>query len=73
MSFNALLVDKQADGTISAAVNRLSQDRLPVDGNVTVAIEYSTLNYKDGLCDLEVNGALVNAPACRRDRADNRM
>ncbi len=62
MSFNALLVDKQADGTISAAVNRLSQDRLPVDGNVTVAIEYSTLNYKDGLCITGAGGLVRTFP-----------
>ena len=53
MSFRALVVDKAEDGTISQAIQTLDDDRLPADGDVTVAVEYSTLNYKDGLC---VNG-----------------
>ena len=48
--FNALIVDKAEDGTISQSIQQIGEDRLPVDGDVTVAIDYSTVNYKDGLC-----------------------
>ena len=49
MTFKALVVDKNEDGKTSAAVKEIDENQLP-DGNVTVAVEYSTLNYKDGLC-----------------------
>lgn len=44
--FQALVLDKNPD--FSAAVREVGEDFLP-DGDVTVAVEYSTLNYKDGL------------------------
>ena len=47
--FNALIVEKDKDGKTHAAVRSIDESRLP-DGDVTVAVEYSTLNYKDGLC-----------------------
>jgi acrylyl-CoA reductase (NADPH) len=43
------VVDKDDQGKTSAAVQQLEVDRLPA-GDVTVAVEFSTLNYKDGLC-----------------------
>lgn len=49
MSFRAIVVDKDADGRTHAAVREITLDDLPA-GEVTVAVEYSTLNYKDGLC-----------------------
>jgi acrylyl-CoA reductase (NADPH) len=49
MDFNALVVDRDADARTRAAVRRLGLDDLP-DGEVTVAVEFSTVNYKDGLC-----------------------
>lgn len=49
MSFNALVVEKGEDGKTSAAITPLTVDDLP-PGEVTVAVEYSTVNYKDGLC-----------------------
>ncbi len=55
--FNALVVEKDGDGVTSAAVRQLTDDQLPV-GDVTVAVEYSTLNYKDGLC-IGPGGGLV--------------
>lgn len=48
MSINALLVTKDGDGKTAAGVETITEDQLP-EGNVTVAVEYSTLNYKDGL------------------------
>ena len=55
--FRALVVHKDEAGATSAGVESLSEDRLP-EGEVTVAIDYSTLNYKDGLC-LGSGGGLV--------------
>jgi acrylyl-CoA reductase (NADPH) len=59
MGFNALLVTKSDDGKTSATVQSLPDDALPA-GEVTVAVEYSTVNYKDGLC-IGPGGGLVRA------------
>ena len=59
--FNALVVEKAEDGTTRAAVQSLSEDRLP-EGEVTVAVAYSTLNYKDGLCIGPGGGLVRNYP-----------
>lgn len=61
MSFNALLVEKNEDGKTSASVQQLDESRLP-DGDVTVAVEYSTVNYKDGLCVGPGGGLVRNYP-----------
>ncbi len=58
--FRALLLEKDADGLIGAHVRELEDSALP-PGEVTVAIEYSTLNYKDGLCLSATGGGLVRA------------
>lgn len=55
--FKALLVEKDEDGQTSPSVTEIDESRLP-EGDVTVAIEYSTVNYKDGLC-LGSGGGLV--------------
>ena len=57
MSFHALVVEKNEEGKTSAAVQQITKDQLPA-GNVTVAVEYSTVNYKDGLC-IGPGGGLV--------------
>ena len=57
MSFKALIVDKNEDGKTSASVRDLTDDQLP-EGEVTVAVDYSTVNYKDGLC-IGPGGGLV--------------
>lgn len=54
--FNALLVTKDDDGQ-HVAFTRLGDSDLP-DGDVLVDVEYSTLNYKDGL-------ALTGGPILR--------
>ena len=46
-SFAALVVDEE-DGTVRAAMRDLPVDALP-DGDVLIAVAYSSLNYKDGL------------------------
>lgn len=48
MSLKALVVRRDGDRT-SRAVETLDDDSLP-EGEVTVDVEYSTINYKDGLC-----------------------
>ena len=59
--FNALVVNKGEDEKTSAAVEKVSIDQLP-EGNVTVAVEYSTVNYKDGLCIGPGGGLVRNYP-----------
>jgi acrylyl-CoA reductase (NADPH) len=45
--FKALILD-EANGKVSARIDRLPESALPA-GDVTVDVEYSTLNYKDGM------------------------
>ena len=59
--FNAIVVNKDEDEKTSAAVEQISVDQLP-EGNVTVAVEYSTVNYKDGLCIGSGGGMVRNYP-----------
>ncbi len=57
--FNALVMEKDDEsGLASPVVKQLSTDDLP-SGEVTVAVEYSTVNYKDGLCMSPKGGGLV--------------
>ncbi|HEX5509950.1 MAG TPA: MDR family oxidoreductase [Pseudolabrys sp.] len=57
-SFKAIVIEK-ADGGTKAALTDFDEANL-MDGDVTVAVEYSTLNYKDGLA---ITGT---APVVRR-------
>jgi acrylyl-CoA reductase (NADPH) len=59
--FNALVVEKDATGQITIAVRQLKEDDLP-QGNVTVRVEYSTVNYKDGLCMSPGNSLVQQYP-----------
>ena len=45
--FNAIVIDKNDDGQ-HASVRQLDEVQLP-DGDVTIDVAFSTLNYKDGL------------------------
>lgn len=54
----ALLMEKGEDGLARARVADLPEDSLPA-GDVTVRVEFSTLNYKDGLCLSPSGGGLV--------------
>lgn len=47
--FNAILLTKNDDGGTNARIAQLDDAQLPADGDVTVRIDYSTINYKDGL------------------------
>ncbi len=59
--FNALIVDKDDDGKTHAEVRQIGLDDLP-HAEVTVAVEYSTVNYKDGLCIGPGGGLVRNYP-----------
>jgi acrylyl-CoA reductase (NADPH) len=56
--FRAVLMEKAEDGTATARLADLDDSALP-EGEVTVAISHSTLNYKDGLCLSATGGGLV--------------
>ncbi|CUH53642.1 acryloyl-CoA reductase [Shimia marina] len=56
--FKALVMEQGEDGLASSAIKELSEADLP-QGDVTVAVEYSTVNYKDGLCLSPKGGGLV--------------
>ncbi|MCX5569076.1 MDR family oxidoreductase [Kaistia nematophila] len=56
MTFNGLWATK-TDDAISVALARLEDDQL-MDGDVTVAVDYSTVNYKDGLA-VTGKGAII--------------
>ncbi len=58
--FKALILEQDDDGKASASVQEIGEERLP-EGEVTVAVEYSTVNYKDGLCLSPRGGGLVRA------------
>lgn len=47
--FRAILLNKNDDGSTRAELTQLDDAQLPPEGDVTVAIDYSTINYKDGL------------------------
>lgn len=59
--FNALVVNKDDAGKTQAAVQQIGLDDLP-EAEVTVAVEYSTVNYKDGLCVGPGGGLVRNYP-----------
>ncbi len=58
--FRALVLD-QGDGKINASVQELNETSLPA-GNVTVAVDYSTINYKDGLVLTGAGGLVKRYP-----------
>jgi acrylyl-CoA reductase (NADPH) len=58
MTFRALVLH-EAGGKVSSHIEAVDEERLP-EGEVTVAVEYSTLNYKDGMI-LQGQGRLVRA------------
>lgn len=59
--FKALLVDKSADGVVSSSVTEVSDDQLPA-GDTTIAVDYSTINYKDGLAILNRSPIIRSFP-----------
>lgn len=57
MAIRALVVTQEDQAPAEAEVTEVAEHQLP-DADVTVAIDYSTLNYKDGLC-ITATGGLV--------------
>ncbi|WP_435530899.1 MDR family oxidoreductase [Pseudotabrizicola alkalilacus] len=53
-------MEKGEDGQAVARLAELTEDALP-EGDVTVRVEFSTLNYKDGLCLSATGGGLVRS------------
>lgn len=47
--FNAILLNKNEDGSTDAKLTQLDDAQLPADSDVTVRVDYSTINFKDGL------------------------
>ena len=58
--FKALVVDN-AGGSVISAVQQLDESLLP-PGDVTIAVEYSTVNYKDGLVVTGAGGLVKQYP-----------
>lgn len=56
--FRALVLDKNAEGLAKTSIQQLDLAALPA-GDVTVAVDFSTVNYKDGLCLSATGGGLV--------------
>jgi len=59
--FNALIVNKDDVGKTNASVSQISEHQLP-EGDVLVSVDYSTVNYKDGLCIGPGGGLVRNYP-----------
>ena len=56
----AIIVEQGEDRAVSASVQEIEESRLPDDGDVDIAVQYSNINYKDGLC-LNGLGGLVRS------------
>ncbi len=61
MTFKALVLEKDDDGKVSSEIRELDDSALP-EGDVTVAVSHSTLNYKDGLILNGLGGLVRNYP-----------
>lgn len=48
MTFRGLLLTKDDDGAVDASIADLTDDQLP-EGDVTIDVSHSTVNYKDGM------------------------
>jgi len=58
----AIIVEQAEDKTVSAALREIEVSQLPDDGDVDIAVEYSNINYKDGLCLNGMAGLVRNYP-----------
>ena len=48
-TFPAIYLTRNEDGSTAAILTELTESQLPDNGDVTVRVDYSTINYKDGL------------------------
>lgn len=60
--FRALVIDKDSEGRITQAVREMDDASLAAEGDVTVRVDYSSLNYKDGLCINGLGGLVRTFP-----------
>lgn len=58
--FTALVLD-ESDGKVTSSIQSLDDSALP-DGDVKVAVDYSTLNYKDGMIINGLGGIVRSYP-----------
>ena len=58
--FKAILLE-EIQGTVAATIKELDEKDLP-EGNVTVSVEYSSLNYKDGMIINGLGNLVRNYP-----------
>jgi acrylyl-CoA reductase (NADPH) len=59
--FRAMYLDRSDDGEIVASVRELDDADLP-EGEVSIEVEYSTVNYKDGLAYAGAPGVVRSYP-----------
>ena len=72
--FKALMLHDAGDGKLESRIEELEVARLP-EGDVLVDVEYSTLNYKDGMVPQRPGQAGAQLPAhpgCRLRRPGRR-
>ena len=58
--FRALILDQDAKGQVAATLKDIDETALPA-GEVLVAIDYTTLNYKDGMCLSAIGSGMVRS------------
>lgn len=61
MTFRGLLLTKDDDGPVTAAITELTDDQLP-DHDVTIDVTHSTVNYKDGMAVMGKPGIVRGYP-----------
>ncbi|WP_145412693.1 oxidoreductase [Paenibacillus xylanexedens] len=59
--FQAYVIRKDDQKGVTANLEQLKKEDLP-NGDVTVQVHYSSVNYKDGLASLEKGGVIRNYP-----------
>ncbi|WP_337032179.1 acryloyl-CoA reductase [Paenibacillus illinoisensis] len=60
-TFPAYVVRSQEKGRVKASVEQLKKEDLP-NGDVIVQVQYSSVNYKDGLATIEKGGVVREYP-----------
>ena len=60
-TFPAYVVRNLEEGGVKAAVEQLRKEDLP-NGDVTVQVQYSSVNYKDGLATIDKGGVVREYP-----------
>lgn len=60
-SFPAYVVRQDEQGRVHAAIEQLRKEDLP-NGDVSVHVQYSSVNYKDGLAAAEKGGVVRHYP-----------